>query len=108
MTSDIVFLYVPCASEEEARKIIHACIEKNVAACGNIFPGVISIYRWEGKMEEAWEVILVLKTSAQKAGAAEAEVRKLNSYKIPCIATLPVERLNDDYRTWLMGEIGGK
>jgi len=64
-------------------KIGRNVVEKKLAACANIVPSVESIYRWKGKVERAREVLVVIKTTANRLPALEREVKRLHSYDVP-------------------------
>lgn len=97
----IVFAYVTVASWDEGRQIGRALVEERLAACINLVPGMTSIYRWEGKVEETNEVVLIAKTRAELFEPLADRVRSLHSYKVPCILELPVGRGNPSYLDWL-------
>ncbi|MBY0429514.1 MAG: divalent-cation tolerance protein CutA [Alphaproteobacteria bacterium] len=101
----IIFIYIPCRDADEAAGIARAMVEQKLAACGNIFPAIQSIYKWEGEVRSDTEAVLILKTTQAKFKVVEGAVKALHSYDTPCIAALNVADVNDAYRTWLLGEI---
>jgi periplasmic divalent cation tolerance protein len=100
--TEAVFVYITAGSEAEARSLGRALVEERLAACANIIPGMISIYRWEKKMEEAQEAVLIVKTRAALFPALEARVKALHSYDTPCIAALPVAAAHQPYLDWIL------
>ena len=94
---------VTCASIAEARQIACKVIEKKLAACANILPGVESIYRWKGKVERAREVLMILKTSAARLPELEREVKRLHSYDVPEFIALPIAAGSKEYLRWVGG-----
>ena len=92
---------VTCGSMAEARKIGRAIVEKELAACANIVAGVESIYRWKGKVEQAREVLVVMKTSATRLRELEREVRRLHSYEVPEFIALPIVAGSKEYLKWI-------
>ena len=92
---------VTCGSIAEARKIGRNVVEKKLAACANIVPGVESIYRWKGKVERAREVLVVIKTTANRLPALENEVKRLHSYDVPEFIVLPIVAGSRKYLAWL-------
>jgi periplasmic divalent cation tolerance protein len=92
------------SSEEEARRIAHAVVGKQLAACVNILPGAISVYRWEGVVEEASEWLLLMKTTAAAYPELEEEIRILHAYSVPEIIALPIERGSQSYLAWIDSE----
>jgi len=99
-----VFIYITAPSEAEARKIAEAVVTDRLAACANIIPGMKSIYHWEGKIEEAQETVILLKTRASLFQAVEARVKELHKYTKPCIVALPLAAGSQPYLDWLMAE----
>lgn len=104
MTDKIVVLST-CDSEEEAKRVAHHLVEQRLAACVNILPGVRSIYRWKGKIEDASEFVLVIKSSRALFPALRAELEKVHSYEIPEVIALPVLDGSEPYLNWLDSEL---
>ena len=93
-----------CPDEQTARSIARALVEERLAACGNVVPGVLSIYRWKGAIEEAGETLLLLKVPAAGAAAAAARLRTLHPYEVPEILVLAIDRGAPDYLRWVVDE----
>jgi periplasmic divalent cation tolerance protein len=89
------------SSIDEAKRIARALVEERLAACVNISPGVESIYRWQGAVEETSEVLLIMKTRVEKLTAIEKAVRRLHSYDVPEFLVLPVDHGSVAYLKWL-------
>ncbi|HEX5064565.1 MAG TPA: divalent-cation tolerance protein CutA [Myxococcota bacterium] len=104
MTSDVVALLLTAPDEETGRRIARALVEERLAACVNVLPGVRSIYRWKGAVEEASEVMLVAKTRASRAAALAARVRALHPYELPEVLALPVTDGSQAYLRWVVAE----
>ena len=101
MTDKRVVL-VTCSSEEEASRIARALVTERLAACGNILDSPVrSIYRWKGSIETAMEHLLVIKTRRARVRALEAAVKRLHSYQIPEIITLPIAEGSRRYLAWV-------
>ena len=100
----LVLLYVPCGSEEEARRIATSLLDQRLIACGNIYRST-SLYRWEGALADEVEHLLLCKTLARLADAAQEEVERLHSYQIPCIVHLQPAGANQAYVEWVAGEV---
>jgi periplasmic divalent cation tolerance protein len=92
---------VASGSIAEAREIGRSVVEKKLAACANIVPGVESIYRWKGKVERAREVLIVVKTTANRLPALEREVKRLHGYDVPEFIVLPIVTGSRKYLAWL-------
>lgn len=89
---------------EAARDIAGRCVEARLAACATLLPGVESVYRWEGKIEQAQEVVLLLKTTAERYPALEAQLKEWHPYEVPEIVALdPVAGL-PAYLAWIASE----
>lgn len=100
----IVLGYVTTKNVREARKIGEALIDKRLAACVNIIPNMISVYRWQGKVEKASEVILLIKSTVNKRTKITDEVKRLHSYTLPCVLFFETKGGNLDYSQWLNQE----
>jgi len=103
---ELVFAYITAGSPEEAKRIGRALVEERLAACINILPGMISIYRWQGAVETAEEAVLIAKTRADLFERLTARVKELHGYEVPCVVELRVGRGNPDYLAWLERESG--
>lgn len=100
----VVFAYVTVPSEAEAARIGRALVEERLAACVNILPGMRSIYRWQGRVEEAAEAVLIAKTRADRFTALSVRVRELHPYELPCIVALRIEGGDAGYLDWIRHE----
>lgn len=101
MTAGYVAVFITASSEDEAARIARALVEERLAACVNIIPAVRSIYRWEGKVEESAETMLIAKTDAGNMAPLIERVRALHSYTTPEIIALPVADGYGGYLEWL-------
>ena len=98
----VVLLYVTFPDLAEAERVGHALVERRLAACVNILPGMISHYRWRGAIERAEEVVMIAKTRASLADAATKAVRELHSYETPAIMTIPMTGVESNYLAWIL------
>ena len=103
--TDIVSVYATFADDEEARRIARTVVEERLAACANILGLCHSIYRWQGKIEEAGEIAALFKTRADTAEALIARIAALHSYDVPAVVVWPVADALDRYAAWVIGEI---
>jgi periplasmic divalent cation tolerance protein len=101
---EAAFCYVTCPDRDEALAIARALVDERLAAGGNVLPGVVSVYRWEGAVHETEEVVLILKTQAGLAQRVVERVQALHSYACPCVTLLPVESGNPAYLDWISAE----
>jgi len=92
-------------SAEEAAAIARELVGRRVAACVSRLPGLLSVYQWQGKIEEAAEVLLLIKTSQERLAALEAALRELHSYDVPEFLVLPVEAGSAAYLEWLFASV---
>jgi periplasmic divalent cation tolerance protein len=90
-----------CADREEAERIAQRLLELHLAACINILPGVQSIYRWQGSVESAAEVLMLIKTSVALSGEVQSTIAGLHSYEVPEFLVLPVSGGSEPYLAWL-------
>jgi len=97
-----VVVLVTCGSRAEAQRIAREILSQRLAACANMLEiPVHSVYRWKGKVENAREFLLLIKTSARRLPALEAEVRRLHSYDVPEFIALPIVAGSPAYLRWL-------
>ena len=101
-----VLVYTTWPSIVEAEAAGRKIVERRLAACINILPGMISHYWWEGKIERAEEVVMMIKTRAALAEQVTAAVKELHSYTTPAVMVLAVESLDPAYHRWLVKETG--
>lgn len=91
----------------EARKLAHALVDRRLAACVNLIPNITSIYRWQGEVEQASEVLLLIKTTAEHLSSLETTLKELHSYNVPELLVLDVEFGSQPYLNWLLGNVRG-
>jgi periplasmic divalent cation tolerance protein len=96
-----VVVLVTCPSAEKAAEIARALVGERLAACGNVVPAVRSLYRWEGKVQDDAEALLVLKTSRDRFEALRTRVLALHPYEVPEVIALPVEAGHAPYLDWI-------
>jgi periplasmic divalent cation tolerance protein len=88
-------------SEDEARKIARHLVEHQLAACVNIVPQIESIYRWQGKVEEAREWLLLIKTTGDKFARVRDAIRELHSYDLPECIAITIDDGSSAYLEWI-------
>jgi periplasmic divalent cation tolerance protein len=88
-------------SEEEARKIASALVERQLAACVNLVPQITSIYRWQGQVEEAGEWLLIIKTTSAAFGEVQKTIAEIHSYDLPECICLEIEDGSTEYLQWI-------
>jgi periplasmic divalent cation tolerance protein len=103
-----ILLYITCASEDEAAKIGKALVEERLCACANVLGRTTSIFWWEGKVQDAHEVALILKSRAALADQVTARVKELHSYTVPCVVALPIQGGNPAFLSWIEEETASR
>jgi len=101
-----VFVYTTWPTTVEAEEAGRALVERRLAACVNILPGMISYYRWQGEVERGEEAVMLIKTRAALANDVSEAVKELHSYETPAIVVLPVESVERAYLGWLLENTG--
>jgi periplasmic divalent cation tolerance protein len=97
-------ILVTTPSQDVAQQLAHDLVKERLAACVNIVSGVRSIYAWEGKIERADEVLLIIKTQSVRYAALEAFVRAHHPYETPEIVDIPAGRVTPSYLQWIVKE----
>ena len=98
----LVFTNMP--DRAAALKLARALVERRLAACVNVLDGCTSIYRWQGDVEEASEVPVLVKTRAARYPELERALRELHPYELPEIVAVPLVRGLPDYLDWVVEE----
>jgi periplasmic divalent cation tolerance protein len=97
-----VLIYSTYPSAAEAERIGGALVDRGLAACVNILPGMTAIYIWEGRRQRDSEAAMLIKTRASLADRAIAEARKLHPYSNPAFVVLPIEGGSADFLRWVL------
>ena len=101
MTTSARMIYMTVGSVEEAQTLAAMLVEERLAACANILPGMISVYHWQGEVQNDDEVVLIAKTRADLVEPLIERVREAHSYDCPCVLALPVDAGNPGFLTWI-------
>jgi periplasmic divalent cation tolerance protein len=104
MTDKIVVL-TTCNSEMLADQLARHLVEHRLASCVNILPKARSIYRWQEKIEDAGEWVLLIKSRRDLFAALRAEIQKLHTYEVPEVIAIPIVDGSDAYLGWLDGQL---
>jgi periplasmic divalent cation tolerance protein len=104
MTTAVVVL-VTAPSSDVAASIARALVEEGLCACGNVVPGIRSIYRWEGKVQDDAEAMLVLKTERRLVPELKLRLGELHPYQVPELLVLPVEDGLPAYLAWVAASV---
>ena len=101
---DVRVALVTAPDEATAARLARTLVEERLVACANIVPGIRSIYRWQGAVEDDQEVLLLLKTQAARCAALASRVRDLHPYSVPEVLVLPVVTGSNAYLDWVIAE----
>ena len=104
--TSIVMLYITAANADDAARIGRTLVEERLCACANVIAPVRSFYRWEGRVQDDQEAVLIAKTIAGKVEAATARIKALHAYEVPCVVAFPVDGGNTDFLDWVAREAG--
>ena len=96
--------FITAPDLETATRVARALVEERLVACVNLVPGIRSIYRWKGAVEEDAEVLLVVKTRADRAGVLADRVAELHPYELPEVVLLPAVGGSLPYLDWVREE----
>jgi periplasmic divalent cation tolerance protein len=103
--SDARVVITTAANRAEAEKIADALVEGEIAACVNIVGPIRSVYRWEGKIENVEEFLLLIKTWSDAYDRVEAAIKELHSYDLPECIALRVEKGSEQYLEWIENSV---
>jgi len=104
--TDALVVLITAATEDDAAAIAKALVEGRLAACVNIVKQIRSIYRWQGKIEDEQEVLMIVKTRNELFADLVHTVRELHNYSVPEIIALPIVDGFAGYLDWLRTETG--
>jgi periplasmic divalent cation tolerance protein len=96
-----IVIFITAANQKEAKKIAGRLVSEKLAACVNIVPQVNSLFRWQGRVDGAKEVLLIVKSKAAAFRKIAALVKKLHSYEVPEIIAVPIIAGEKKYLEWL-------
>lgn len=101
-------VYVTTPNEESAKNLATAIIHHKLAACVNILPHVLSIYEWEGKVNEDSELLLMIKTTTANVDQLAKFVRENHPYSVAEVISVKIENGNPPYLDWVTKSVGNK
>jgi len=101
MTSEICFVLTSCPDESSAGELAERLLERRLAACVSRLPAVVSLYEWQGRREQANEVLVLIKTRAPLYEAVEDCIREGHPYELPEIVMVSIDRALPAYRAWI-------
>ncbi len=101
---DYTVIFITTSSLDEAEKIGRALVEEKLVACSNIISPIRSIYRWQGKICDDKEALIILKTKKKLFKQIEKRVKALHSYEVPEVISMPIIEGSNKYLSWLKNE----
>jgi periplasmic divalent cation tolerance protein len=105
VAESVKVVLVTLPDEAAAAALVDRLVEERLVACGNIVPGLMSIYRWQGVVERATEVLVVFKTTGAGAQRLMRRVPELHPYDVPEVLVLPVEAGHGPYLQWVVENV---
>lgn len=102
--TDAIVVLTTVASDAEAVKLVRELLERRLIACGTLFPGARSLYRWQGKVADEQEVVILLKTRSARLDSLRTAFSELHPYKVPELLAMPVEGGLEKYLEWINAE----
>jgi periplasmic divalent cation tolerance protein len=102
--SDAIVVLTTVSNDDEAVTLVKALLERRLIACGTLVPGARSIYRWQGKISDEREVLLLLKSRSARVEPLQAAFKELHPYKVPELLVLSVDTGLAKYLEWINGE----
>ena len=100
----VLLAYCTCPDADSAATIAQALVEERLAACVNRLPGIRSTYRWQGAIEQADEVLLLIKTTADRLQALTARLQALHPHELPELIAVEVRAGLPAYLAWVAAE----
>lgn len=105
-TTQVLVVLVTTPTIQVARQLARSLVEERHVACCNILPAVQSVYRWEGKVEEAAEVLMLVKTTPEQYSQLQQRIQQLHPYHVPEIIAVPVVAGLGEYIGWVADSVG--
>jgi periplasmic divalent cation tolerance protein len=102
--TDAIVVLTTVSNEDEGVKLVRALLDRRLIACGTLLPGARSIYRWQGKVADEREALLLLKTRSARVEALQDAFKELHPYKVPELLVLSVDPGLEKYLEWINGE----
>ena len=104
LSDSCYFVYVTARDAAKAKRIGRTVVAERLAACANVLDGMSSVYWWQGKIEEATEAVLILKTTTKRFEELMARIKALHSYETPAIVAWPIAAGSAEYLDWIGDE----
>jgi len=108
MATDVRTVLLTAPDADVAERLGRALVEERLAACANIVPGVVSVFRWDGRVQREAEVLVIVKTTDERVEDLRARVVELHPYEVPEILVLPVLAGHAPYLQWVRGAVAAR
>ncbi len=105
--TDVVVILVTAPVGDAGERIAHDLVSSGLAACVNRVPGIRSVYRWEGRVHDDGEDLLIIKTVRDRVDALTRRVLQIHPYQVPEVVVVPVEGGSAPYLDWVRGQVVG-
>jgi len=102
---DTLVVLTTLEKQEDGERLARLLVERELAACVQILPPMVSIYRWKGNVEQADEVLLLIKTTCEVYPRLESAIKENHPYQTPEIIALPIEAGSTEYLSWLAASV---
>ena len=99
--TDILMIYITCPDRDVAQTIARTLVEEKLIACANILNGVTSIYKWQGKVEESSECLLLAKTVRHRWAEIKKRVLEIHPYENPCLIAYKAAEVGSAFGAWI-------
>lgn len=106
MTEQVIVALSTCPDEATAQRLAEAFVGERLATCVNRVTGIVSTYFWDGRLQDAAEILLIIKTTTAKLAELEARLVALHPYELPELVVLPVLGGNERYLQWVRTGVG--
>ena len=101
---ELTLFYVPVGTKEDALRVSKILVEESLAACVNILQAT-SVYRWEEKINEEPEFIMVIKTKSMLEPEVASRLKEIHPYQTPCIIRIRPDGVNREYMDWVLSQV---
>ena len=97
----LVLVLSTFADTDSAERVVRRLVQERLIACGNVIPGLTSLYRWQGEMERAAEVLVLMKAPQERVPRLFERISEIHPYEVPELLALPVDTVSRAYCEWV-------
>ena len=102
--NDAIVVLTTVSNDDEAVSLVRALLDRRLIACGTLMPGARSLYRWQGKIADEREVVVMLKTRSARLQQLQTAFAELHPYKVPELLAMSVDPALEKFLEWINGE----